>query len=233
MAQSPSRPRWADMRDTDDEADEARPPTKKVCAGTRVESWNQPQPCHFVPPMEPVPVFMPAFCLAMPVMVVGNAGGFSQIGNTNILASTGGDLHGTLAADWQNIGHDAKRRRFEFAHIVQDFWRAGSSVSGKLSINDEEEQGEGEDVEAVWQRRSEKRRAAIAIVKGSMEYKALAERGKLQRIRSKRSSRLRHAHTPDPADRSISKRRWEEEVRLWRVALRTRCKDNSVDKRWS
>lgn len=70
--------------------------------------------------------------------------------------------------------------------------------------------------EEDWQRRTEKRQAAVVAVKMSPEYLAYA------------ATRHQQGHvlaapvpgTPDPNDRAVSKRHWEEEVRQWRTALR-------------
>lgn len=72
--------------------------------------------------------------------------------------------------------------------------------------------------EKDWLRRIEKRKAAVVIVKASQQYKAY------QQITSQTNLLDLHApRTPDPTDRAMSKRQWEEEVRLWRLALRQHC----------
>jgi|EP00927_Polykrikos_kofoidii_P073205 hypothetical protein len=63
-------------------------------------------------------------------------------------------------------------------------------------------------------RRFEKRRAAITIVKSMPEYNALREH------RQRESSLGILPLTPDPTDQTISKRRWEAEVAIWRNATR-------------
>lgn len=70
--------------------------------------------------------------------------------------------------------------------------------------------------EEEWMRRLEKRRAAIELVKAMPEYQAL-------RSSYHRASSGSVPRTPDPADRNISKRRWEAEVAIWRTATRRRC----------
>lgn len=63
--------------------------------------------------------------------------------------------------------------------------------------------------------RLEKRQTLIEIIKQSPEYCSFAE----HRSREEQSAPSA-PKTPDATDRAISKRRWEEEVRLWRLALR-------------
>eukprot|EP00927_Polykrikos_kofoidii_P047662 TRINITY_DN41932_c0_g1_i1.p1 TRINITY_DN41932_c0_g1~~TRINITY_DN41932_c0_g1_i1.p1 ORF type:complete len:399 (+),score=79.17 TRINITY_DN41932_c0_g1_i1:99-1295(+) len=82
-----------------------------------------------------------------------------------------------------------------------------------------------EATEEDWQRRAQKRRNAVAITKASPEYNAFLE------VRGRGMDRVVHRtcsdttfvppapQTPDPEDRSVSKRRWEEDVRRWRAGL--------------
>lgn len=65
-------------------------------------------------------------------------------------------------------------------------------------------------------RRFEKRKAAIKIVKSMPEYHALREN------RQREASLGVLPATPDPTDQTISKRRWEAEVAIWRNATRER-----------
>merc|ERR1719210_2251032 len=67
--------------------------------------------------------------------------------------------------------------------------------------------------EEDWLRRIEKRKAAVMVVKASQEYKVHRESASQKELLG-----LPVPRTPDPTDRTVSKRRWEEEVRLWRVA---------------
>lgn len=66
--------------------------------------------------------------------------------------------------------------------------------------------------EEEWQHRIKKRHLAVSLVRASPEYQA-----------AKAANALEEApRTPDPQDRTVSKRRWEEEVRTWKVCLRAR-----------
>jgi hypothetical protein len=67
-----------------------------------------------------------------------------------------------------------------------------------------------------WEKRFGKRCAAIQIVKAMPEYRGRNARGHGQG-RSGSTPR-----TPDPFDQTISKRRWEAEVAMWRSATRQR-----------
>mmetsp|Transcript_36592 Transcript_36592/g.105192 ORF Transcript_36592/g.105192 Transcript_36592/m.105192 type:complete len:364 (+) Transcript_36592:104-1195(+) len=69
--------------------------------------------------------------------------------------------------------------------------------------------------------RLEKRKALIGIIKQSPEYRNfdLQRRGG---VATPEGVDCPAPCTPDGSDPSISKRRWEEEVRLWRSALRQR-----------
>lgn len=57
-----------------------------------------------------------------------------------------------------------------------------------------------------WQRRLETRRAAVATIKATNEYQAF--------------DRNRQP-TPDPSNRKLSKRQWEDQMSQWRVAIRS------------
>lgn len=63
--------------------------------------------------------------------------------------------------------------------------------------------------EDEWQRRLEKRQAAIRLIKSSQEYKAVAACCHTARPR-----------TPNPCNRASSKRDWEAETMRWRAALK-------------
>lgn len=69
--------------------------------------------------------------------------------------------------------------------------------------------------EETWEKRIEKRRMAVAAVKASPEYQAGRGHAPQQGAVGTGAP-----GTPEPTDRTVSKRKWEEEVRLWRVALR-------------
>eukprot|EP00929_Paragymnodinium_shiwhaense_P004401 TRINITY_DN10531_c0_g1_i8.p1 TRINITY_DN10531_c0_g1~~TRINITY_DN10531_c0_g1_i8.p1 ORF type:complete len:331 (+),score=68.06 TRINITY_DN10531_c0_g1_i8:207-1199(+) len=69
--------------------------------------------------------------------------------------------------------------------------------------------------EEDWQRRTAKRENAIDSTKSLPEYEVFCRlRGELVHASSD------VPRTPDASDRSISKRRWEEDVRQWRSAIR-------------
>jgi len=81
--------------------------------------------------------------------------------------------------------------------------------------------------EEEWQRRMEKRRNAVDIVKASSEYLSCAQ---TQPCGDEESARWAEAmRMPDPEDRLISKRAWEEEIRQWRTRLRQWCPANGQD----
>jgi len=68
------------------------------------------------------------------------------------------------------------------------------------------------ETEEVWQQRIQKRRSIVSIVKATPEYQGcLAKRP------------TRRPTTPDPDDRSVSKRAWEGKVVTWRTGLRKGC----------
>lgn len=75
--------------------------------------------------------------------------------------------------------------------------------------------------EEDWLRRIEKRKAAVVVVKSSQEYNVYKES-----VLQREGSGLPIPRTPDPTDRAVSKRRWEDEVRLWRIALRNQCSNS-------
>lgn len=73
--------------------------------------------------------------------------------------------------------------------------------------------------EAEWQRRCKKRLAAIEMIKASAEYKVAMLSGSI-------ASRPR---TPSPGDRSVTKRKWEQNVSNWRTALRSCCASDEAN----
>ena len=69
--------------------------------------------------------------------------------------------------------------------------------------------------ENSWERKQQKREAAVAACKRSEEYH------KWERMRSERLVPLHDVREePDPMDQSISKRAWEKQVRHWRNDIR-------------
>ena len=64
----------------------------------------------------------------------------------------------------------------------------------------------------LWCRRQAKRLAAVRAVKASKDYTGCAVR----------------PATPDPLDRSVSKRCWEKSVQEWRQALRSQARTSAA-----
>jgi len=73
-----------------------------------------------------------------------------------------------------------------------------------------------EATEEDWARRQMKRRNAVASTKDSHEYKVYLE----TRLEDDLPEEPEIPGTPDSEDRTVSKRKWEEEVRIWRAALK-------------
>ena len=67
--------------------------------------------------------------------------------------------------------------------------------------------------EEEWRRRQRTRRAIVAAIKDSPEYLAL-------------QASCRPA-TPDPKDRTTSKRSWETKVQMWRNALKDQSQEQT------
>jgi hypothetical protein len=76
--------------------------------------------------------------------------------------------------------------------------------------------------EDVWMHRKEIREKAIALGKDSPEYRWFFDR-KLQEEDREEGEPV----TPDPRDRSLSKRQWKYTVQQWRVKLKQRYLDES------
>lgn len=70
-----------------------------------------------------------------------------------------------------------------------------------------------EATEEDWERRHAKRQAAVQNVKASQEYSEFY-------ASHDPDAGIPAPRTPDPMDRNISKRHWEEQVRVWRTTLR-------------
>jgi len=73
-----------------------------------------------------------------------------------------------------------------------------------------------------WRHRAEKRGRAGEIIKASAEYLAYC---KARPVEERLEDEPR---TPEAADRTVSKRRWEQEVQQWRAGLRQWCSGRSV-----
>jgi len=86
-----------------------------------------------------------------------------------------------------------------------------------------------------WQHREEKRNKAIVIVKATPEYQLWSAHAKQNpQFRSNGALGLSAAdapapRTPNAADKTISKRRWEQEVQSWRAALKQWCEKHPPD----
>lgn len=72
--------------------------------------------------------------------------------------------------------------------------------------------------EEEWQRRLESRSRSIMIGKTSAEYISFMESKALRQSESE--DNFVEPLTPDPTDRSISKRRWKYEIQVWREMLK-------------
>mmetsp|Transcript_80636 Transcript_80636/g.228425 ORF Transcript_80636/g.228425 Transcript_80636/m.228425 type:complete len:334 (+) Transcript_80636:50-1051(+) len=70
--------------------------------------------------------------------------------------------------------------------------------------------------EEEWQHRITMRKKAVSVGKETPEYKWLAE------SRQQNEEELVEPQTPDPTDRTVSKRHWKYAVQVWRSALRHR-----------
>jgi len=79
--------------------------------------------------------------------------------------------------------------------------------------------GEGlpEASEEVWQHREDKRRKIVEMVKASDAYQLLESHRRKPGGRAAGASAPR---SPDPSDRSISKRKWETSIAAWKAELR-------------
>jgi hypothetical protein len=78
-----------------------------------------------------------------------------------------------------------------------------------------------------WERRVDKRLSAVAITKNSAEYQTMIHRhGSAQRSGITLSDL---PETPQAADRTVSKRRWERQLQQWRAAIKQWCRIEGVD----
>eukprot|EP00927_Polykrikos_kofoidii_P050572 TRINITY_DN44467_c0_g1_i1.p1 TRINITY_DN44467_c0_g1~~TRINITY_DN44467_c0_g1_i1.p1 ORF type:complete len:345 (+),score=64.04 TRINITY_DN44467_c0_g1_i1:207-1241(+) len=76
-----------------------------------------------------------------------------------------------------------------------------------------------EATEEDWKRRVAKRHGAVASTKATPEYVAHSERT-LQAGNADAREFAAIPRTPDAEDRGVSKRKWEDDIRRWRAALR-------------
>jgi hypothetical protein len=81
----------------------------------------------------------------------------------------------------------------------------------------------GEPGDGDWARRIRHRSNAVDAVKRSSDYDSMVRLDSVDRL----SATLR-PRTPDPLDRTVSKRHWEMSVQDWRVRLR-RLRDTTRD----
>lgn len=72
--------------------------------------------------------------------------------------------------------------------------------------------------EEEWQRRLESRSRSIMVGKTSAEYISFMESKTIRQSESE--DNFVEPLTPDPTDRSISKRRWKYEIQVWREMLK-------------
>lgn len=75
-----------------------------------------------------------------------------------------------------------------------------------------------EATEEEWQRRVETRRKAINIGKETVEYRRLAE---VRLSKCNEDDAVAEPLTPDPFDRTVSKRQWKYNIKQWRLALKS------------
>lgn len=80
-----------------------------------------------------------------------------------------------------------------------------------------------------WERRVEKRLSAVAMIKNSSEYQKMLERHCSAERSGTASTLMNLPKTPDPTDRTISKRTWETQLQLWRAAIKQWRSDEGVD----
>lgn len=93
----------------------------------------------------------------------------------------------------------------------------------KVSRDDEVEViAETGDAEGDWERRTKKRAICVERIKAQTElnYSAVLESRRRHRVASLPPTTEPSPRTPDPMDRSISKRRWEDAIVAWKDSLR-------------
>ena len=73
-----------------------------------------------------------------------------------------------------------------------------------------------------WERRVDKRLSAVAITKNSAEYQTMIHRHRRAQRSGITLSDL--PETPQAADRTVSKRRWETQLQQWRAAIKQWCR---------
>lgn len=148
------------------------------------------------------PEFIPTLSAACPAVCVGT------------LCVENKDLESTSGSRFQHQGCTmlAQRRKVQFAslevpaRIAKRGENYGTSPPGVMPEASEDE----------WLRRRETRMRAISVAKNTREYQSYC-RSKLDIEYS-----VDEPVTPDPADRTVSARRWKYEVQQWRSALSKR-----------
>lgn len=147
------------------------------------------------------PEFIPTLSAACPAVCVG-----TLCVDSETLASTPSFRSPLLA----------QRRKVQFAAL---------EVSAQITRgNDHRQSSHGvmpDASEDEWLRRRETRMRAIAVAKNTREYQSYS-RSKLD-IESSADEPM----TPNPADRTISARRWKYEVQQWRSALAKRWEQDA------
>jgi len=109
-------------------------------------------------------------------------------------------------------GPDGTHKRMDFSPRRRYTMRRRTAPSGPMPGASE----------AVWQQRKCKRHAAVNLVKSELAYQTFHR----ECPRSKRSVALTaRTQTPDPMSRTLSKRKWEDRVRVWRLALKQWCQE--------
>jgi hypothetical protein len=71
-----------------------------------------------------------------------------------------------------------------------------------------------------WERRVAKRLSAVASVKNSAEYQEMRARRRSMQVSGTSSTLANLPDTPQPTDRTISKREWEKKIQDWRRGIK-------------
>lgn len=110
----------------------------------------------------------------------------------------------------------AQRRKVQFAalQVPTQIMRGADHRQSSLGVMPDASEDE-------WLRRRETRMRAIAVAKNTREYHSYS-RSKLDV-----ESSAEEPMTPNPADRTISARRWKYEVQQWRSALAKRWEQDA------
>jgi len=168
------------------------------------------------------------FCTEVAEQAAGQCPQFTaaQLDNTLQLDNT------PYVADWtysdscafpaqEVCRHNAGRRRrpSRLAHphaTVREECLSTSAKSSSLLINALPARGQQlmpEATEEEWQHRVELREKSVSVVKATPEYRWCAE------ARAQSKGVDAEPHTPDPRDRTVSKRHWKYLLQQWRCAI--------------